>query len=72
MKIILDGSEVKCHDFHSLEAGDVFQYVDTGQTGIKTDRQQVFNVCANCIESYSGYPIVPFLDAELVLDPSES
>lgn len=71
MKVILSGQEVECHDFATLKPGTVFRYVTTGKVGIKTSAGTVFNVCAHNTENYDGEPVVPYPNAQLVLDPAE-
>jgi len=71
MKVVLNGKEVKCHSFAELKAGDAFTVVGVGSVYIKTNQNQMFNLCAGCVEAYNNQPVIPYPNAVLELDPEE-
>lgn len=72
MKVILGGQEVKCYSFAELKTGDVFKSdcCNCDVIYIKTaNPNQVFNLCTNALENFSGAVTAVYPDAQLVLDP---
>lgn len=67
MKVILSGTEFKCHSFTDLAVGTVFG-TDQGMF-IKTAQAACFNLCSGTVEAYNGLAVTPYPDAELILDP---
>ena len=70
MRVTLNGKEMRCENFATLQPGAVFQSIPGG-VYIKTNQNQMFNPCTGALEAYQNQTIISYPEAELVLEGYE-